>query len=252
MKYVYTLVLFFSLFGLMAQNEAIFDKATKAYNEGNYEEAITYYQQILDSGQHSAALYYNLGNSYYKLNEIAPSIYNFEKALILAPGDREILENLEYARNMTLDDIDAVPATGISRFVNSITGQLSFDQWAVAAIIFGILFVILYIAFYFFRFTTQKRVAFIGSLVALFLSLLCVVFAYTEYMDYQSDNPAIIFEEEVVVRAEPNERSSEAFVLHEGTRVQALEELEGWHKIRLADGKTGWIMGNAMRMLKDF
>ncbi|WP_373075411.1 SH3 domain-containing protein, partial [Zeaxanthinibacter enoshimensis] len=88
--------------------------------------------------------------------------------------------------------------------------------------------------------------------VALFLSLLCVVFAYTEYMDYQSDNPAIIFEEEVVVRAEPNQRSSEAFVLHEGTKVQALEELDGWQKIRLADGKTGWVQGNAMRLLKDY
>ncbi|MDC6350862.1 tetratricopeptide repeat protein [Zeaxanthinibacter sp. PT1] len=252
MKYAITFVFFFSLFGLLAQNELAFNKATKAYNEGNYEEAITYYQEILDSGQHSAALYFNLGNSYYKLNEIAPSIYNYEKALLLAPGDREIIENLEYARNMTLDDIDEVPQTGISRFVNSVTGQLSFDQWAVTAIIFGILFVLLYIAFYFFRFTTQKRVSFISSLVALFLCILSLIFAYVEYLNYKADNPAIIFKEEVVVRSEPNQRSTEAFVLHEGTKVQALETLEDWQKIRLSDGKTGWVPEDVIQLLKDY
>lgn len=81
-----------------AQNEAVFNRATDAYNNGDYQKAIDYYSDILDNGEHSAELYFNLGNAFYKLNEIAPSIYNYEKALLLAPNDEEIQNNLSYAK----------------------------------------------------------------------------------------------------------------------------------------------------------
>ena len=127
-KLLYIIVLLTTLIG-NAQNEALFNRATDAYNNGDFQKAIEYYNEILDNGQHSAALYFNLGNAYYKLNQIAPSIYNYEKALILSPNDPEIKNNLSYARNMTLDAIEVIPETGLARIYNSITGVLTFDQW---------------------------------------------------------------------------------------------------------------------------
>lgn len=244
----------FVLFGLnaLAQNEALFKSANEAYNEGDYVKAADRYLAIIDNGEHSAELYFNLGNAYYKLNQIAPSIYYYEKALLLKPNDPEIENNLAYSKNMTLDAIETLPETGLANLYRRVTGFLSFDQWAKAAVFLMILFVLLYIAFYFFRYSTRKRIAFIGSLIALLLAVVCTVFAFIEYEDFKADNPAIVFDEESQVKTEPNNRSQQAFVLHEGTKVNVLDELDDWKKIQLADGKTGWIASESIKLLKDF
>ncbi|MGB3144942.1 MAG: tetratricopeptide repeat protein [Maribacter sp.] len=234
------------------QNDKLFDQATTAYNAGEFEKAIELYDQILNSGQHSAAVYYNLGNAYYKQNEIAESIYYYEKALLLSPNDDEIKTNLSYAQNMTLDAIGTVPQTGLSKLYKNVTGKLTFDQWAYLAIASMMVFVLLYIAFYYFNFSSRKRWAFIGSIIALFICILAVVFAYVQRRDFNAQRPAIIFAEEIAIKSEPNESSTEIFVLHEGTKVNVAESLNDWNKIVLSDGKTGWIQNEKLRLLKDF
>ena len=247
-----TILVLLMCFWVSAQNETLFNEATKVYNEGDYEKAVENYLKILENGEHSAELYFNLGNSYYKLNQIAPSIYYYEKALLLKPNDAEIKNNLAYAQNMTLDAIETMPETGLSKIYKKITGFLSFDQWAYSAIIFMLLFVLAYIAFYYFRYATQKRIAFITSIVSLIIAVVSVVFAYVQYNDFRATQPAIIFSEEVVIKSEPNNRSQEAFTLHQGTKVSVLEELNDWKKIQIADGKTGWIRSENIRLLKNF
>lgn len=236
----------------IAQPEVMFDSATVAYNQGNYEKAIGFYEDILEGGKHSAALYYNLGNCYYKLNEIAPSIYYYEKALLLSPNDAEIKNNLVYAQNMTLDAIDPLPETALARLYKGVAGILSFDGWAYSGVAFVLIFVLAYILFYYFRYPTQKRIAFISSLVAIALAVLFVLFAFLRYEDYKADQPAIIFAEEINVKTEPNNRSEVAFTLHEGTKVNVLEGFDTWKKIQLSDGQVGWIPQNTLRLLKDF
>jgi len=252
MKKLMTFLLLLICFSVSGQNEALFSEASKAYNGGNYENAIQNYLEILENGQHSAEVYFNLGNSYYKLNQIAPSIYYYEKALLLRPNDSEIKNNLAYAQNMTLDAIDEMPETGLSKIKKNLTGFLSFDQWAKTAVIFMILFVLLYIAFYYFRYSTRKRIAFIASLVSLFIAIVSVIFAFVQFSDFTSDRPAIVFSEEIAIRSEPNDRSQEVFTLHEGTKVNVLDELNEFQKIKIADGKTGWVPKESIRVLKDF
>ena len=242
----------FASFSASAQNEALFNNATTAYNEGRYEKAVENYLEILENDQHSAELYFNLGNCYYKLNQIAPSVYYYEKALLLKPNDPEINNNLSYAQNMTLDAIDEVPETGLAKIKKSLTGFLSFDQWAKTAVAFMILFVLLYIAFYFFRYSSRKRIAFITSIVALLVSVVSVIFAYIQYDEFNADRPAIVFAEEIAIRSEPNDRSQEVFRLHEGTKVYVLEELNDFQKVLIADGKTGWVPKESIKLLKDF
>jgi len=250
-KLLTIIVLLLSLLG-NAQNEALFNRATDAYNDGDYPKAIEYYTGILENGQHSAELYFNLGNAYYKLNQIAPSIYNYEKALLLSPNDPEIKNNLAYAQNMTLDAIETMPETVLSKIYKNITEVLTFDQWSYAAVVFMILFVFLYIAFYYFTYATKKRIAFVGSIISLFISLIAVLFAFVQYNDFKAEQPAIIFANEVRIKSEPNERSEQIFVLHEGTKVNILEELNDWKKIKIVDGKTGWVTSESIKPLKDF
>ena len=128
-KIVFLLCLLSLNFGF-AQNEKLFNNATEFYNNGEYSKAIDNYKQILDNGEHSSSLYFNLGNSYYKLNAIGPSIYYYEKALLLSPNNEEIKNNLRFAQNMRLDAIEEVPKTEISKMYTSLTGMFTFDQWA--------------------------------------------------------------------------------------------------------------------------
>lgn len=241
-------------FPTLAQNGTmdLFEKANSLYNQGKYQEAIEDYLQISESGQHSAELYYNLGNAYYKLNQIAPSIYYYEKALLLQPNDPDIINNLQYAENMTIDAIDVMPQTGIDRLVSSIVGVFSHTTWAIGSIVFMLLFVVIFLLYYFSSYHRQKRLYFVLSFFLLLVSMVAVVGAYKQYTIQNSKTLAIVFAKETSVTSEPNMGSEEIFQLHEGTKVNVLDTMGGWKKIRLADGKIGWLPAGELKVIKDF
>lgn len=249
--------LLFLLFAILcteshAQSEVLFEKATEAYNEGEFEKAISFYDDILKNGKHSAELYFNLGNCYYKMDEIGPSIYYYEKALLLQPNDSEIKNNLGFAQNMKLDAIDEIPKTAMKRFHDSLVLAFSPDQWGYFAVAMIILFVLGFITYYILYEATHKRIAFIAANAALFIAIFCIIMGYLGIRNQKLQNPAIIFEREVVITSEPNERSEKVFALHEGTKVNVLESLESWSKVRIADGQTGWMPSESLKILKDF
>jgi tetratricopeptide (TPR) repeat protein len=238
--------------GAFAQNQSLFDQGNALYNDGKYAEAIDKYIAILESESHSADLYYNLANAHYKLNNIAPSIYYYEKALQLNPDDFDIKNNITFARNMTIDAIEVVPDAGFSRLVNSATNTFSFDNWARIAVALVFCFVVLFLIYYFAYSTLIKRFTFIGSLASLFLVCVTLAFAFHKYNLDKKDNPAIVFAQESKVKSNPNLRSEEAFRLHEGTKVQVIDNYNDWKKIELSDGKTGWVISDDIRLLKGF
>ncbi len=250
-KTFYILSLLFSFLGF-AQNEALFEKANALYNDGKYAEAIDNYSAILESGNHSADLYFNLANANYKLNNIAPSIYYYEKALQLAPDDSDIINNAAFAKNMTIDAIDVIPDAGFSKLLKSTTNKMSFDDWAKVSVGLVFCFVILFLIYYFTYSTINKRMAFIGSLTALVFVCITLAFAFHKYNLDKKDNPAIVFAQESKVKSDPNTRSEESFRLHEGTKVQVVEAYNDWKKIKLSDGKTGWVVSDDIKLLKDF
>ncbi|MEL6976439.1 MAG: tetratricopeptide repeat protein [Bacteroidota bacterium] len=237
---------------LFGQNTARFEKATELYNKGQYNEAAEQYLSILENGEHSAALYFNLGNCYYKQNEIGPSIYYYEKALLLKPNDPEILNNLGYAQNMRLDAVEQMPQTELGKLYDGLVNRLSFDQWSYLAIALMMFCVLCYLAYYFLGVASQKRVAFVTSVISLILGCSAVLLAYLQYREFVSDNPAIVFAREVKIQAEPNANSESVFTLHEGTKVNVLDSLEAWRKIKLEDGQIGWVKIEKIKLLKDF
>lgn len=245
---IYILIGLFSM-SFFAQNQSIFEKANALYNEGKYAEAIDNYNTILDTNNHSSELYFNLANAHYKLNNIAPSIYFYEKALQLAPNDTDIKNNIAFARNMTIDAIDSVPEAGLSKLFKSIANSFSFDVWAKIAIGSVLGFVVLFLIYYFAYSSVKKRIAFIGSIGALIIMVITLALAFHKYNLVQKDRPAIIFAQESKIKSEPNSRSEESFRLHEGTKVQILDTVNDWKKIKLSDGKTGWVSNEDIRAL---
>jgi len=252
MRHILYIVTFLFCISLSSQNEALFDAANKLYNEGNHQEAIEKYEDILSNGAHSSELYFNLGNAYYKLNKIAPSIFYYEKAIQLSPNNSDFKSNLSFAENMTIDDIEVVPEIGLSRIGKNVINTFNFDTWATFSVAFVLIFVILFLGYYFSNATAKKRLAFIVSSSALGLAIVCLFFAQQKYKFAIKDKPAIVFAKETDIKTEPNLRSEVTFTLHEGTKVQVLEEYDkNWKKIKLADGKTGWIPSGDIKLLND-
>lgn len=252
MRKLLYIVSFLLGFVSFAQNEIVFEQANTLYNEGKYAEAIDKYNSILESNKHSSELYFNLANAHYKLNNIAPSIYFYEKALQLSPNDKDVKNNIAFARNMTVDAIDVIPEAGLSKLIKNTTNTLNFDDWAKASVLFVFCFVILFLIYYFAYTSFKKRMAFIGSLMALFLLCVTLLFAFHKSNLDKKDRPAIVFSQESKIKSEPNLRSEESFRLHEGTKVQILDTVNNWKKIKLSDGKTGWVASEDIKMLDDF
>ncbi len=251
MKNILYIFLFF--FGsIAAQNTTVFEEANTLYNQKKYAEAIVKYESILETKQHSLELYFNLGNANYKLNNIAPSIYYYEKALQLKPNDKEVLNNIAYTKSMMVDAIQTIPELGLSKFFNKITHALSYDNWAKLAIVLMVLFVVLFIMYYFTYNTSKKRVSFVSSFAFLFLSLISISLAFQKNGLDKKNNPAIVFAQETEVKTDPNLASENTFVLHEGTKVQVLDTMSNWKKIRLQNGKIGWVIGDDIKLLNVF
>ena len=233
---------------LFAQN--VLDNANSLYKKGQYEEAITEYENIFRSKKHSAELYYNLGNCYYKLNKVAPAIYNFEKALLLNPDDAEIQNNLRFAQKRTIDDIKTVPKVGFSKILSDLTARYHYNTWAWMAVGFASLFFVCFVLFYFLSKTGLKRLFFTIMILSFISIIVCITAAYSAKKSFDNDQPAIVFSESIGIKTEPRTTAPDSFVLHEGTKVFVLETSNAWKKIELLDGKKGWIPSASIKMLK--
>ena len=227
-----------------------FEKGNDLYQKGKYEQAISEYESILATKQHSAELYFNPGNCYYKLNKVAPAIYNYEKALVLNPDDAEIANNLKFAQKLQIDEIKVVPQVGFSKMVHDFTSIFHYNTWAWISVGLATLFLLCFSGYYFSRLTFSKRVFFFGMFALLFLLLISVSSAISEKDHYEREKPAIVFAEIVLVKSEPQNASNTVFTLHEGTKVFVLEALDNWKKIQLTDGTEGWIEKTAIREVK--
>lgn len=235
-------------FSTVAQGpDALFKEANTFYKEGNYERAIGVYLSIEEQGYFSADLFYNLGNSYYKLNSVAPSIYYYEKALKIDPLHEDTLFNLPFAQRMTIDIIEALPKSLSERFSEAVIEKLSYDTWASIAVVAAFLASLMFLFYYFSGSSNKKLFYFNSFLLSLFVMVITVFFAYSNFDHAQKNRQAIIFEPSVEILNAPTESSDEAFELHEGTKVLILDELDQWKKIKIRDGKIGWIPDTALR-----
>ncbi len=218
------------------------------YNQGNYQEAIDVYETIVyRSKKQSPELYFNIANCYYKLNKVAPTIYNYEKALLLNPDFEAAKNNLEIAKKLQIDDIKVIEKVGISKLLQNFTSTFHYDTWAWIAIGFGMLFLLFFILYYFSEASLIKRLLFSGMLVVLFLLLISVSCAIFEKSNSENNKQAIVFAEVTSLLLSPKSSSKEIMKLHEGTKVFVLASEKSLMKVQLTDGVMGWIDGNSVK-----
>ena len=248
--YHYLLILFiFSITSLFAQNGAtLFDQANAAYNGGNYTLAIEKYEAILADELHSAELYFNLGNAHYRLGNVAESVYYFEQAKRLNLTDKTIINNSRFANNMTQDAIEELPQTQIERLQLQLLALFHIEQWTIITLVFAWIGALL---FFLYRWNNQilyKRLFFSSAIVVVLISLLSLGLTQKK-QSLDLIQKAVIFEREIEIWGEPNNRADILFLLHEGTVVEVTDALEGWSKIKLANGSEGWIQNKAIKQL---
>ena len=250
-KVVKLIVVFLFVYsGLYAQNNSeLFEKANELYRNENYVEAIGIYEEIEASGLVSSELYYNLGNAYYKINKVAPSIYNLEKALLLNPQNKDASNNLVFANRMKIDAIEELPKTFFQNLEIDIVQKLTYNQWAYLAVFSSILMSLFFLFFYFSYIPTRKRIYFLTSLLGVLFLIVSTLFAYKKYVTSIATVEAIVYKQKVSVKNAPSDTSQEVFELHEGLKVFVLDAVDIWRKIKLADGKTGWVHNESLKTL---
>jgi len=236
-----------------AQNvDTLFVSANELYRNGAFKEAIKKYKKIESQEMVSSELYLNLGNAYYRLNEVGPTIFYYEKALKLNPLNVDVKNNLVFAKRLALDNIEEVPKTVFQKFNTNYLQKLSYNEWAIVAVVFSFSTSIFFLFFYFGYSSRKKRIYFTTSGISLILLIFSVFITYSQYSLTKKNKEAIVFVQKTEVRNAPTLNSEEIFTLHEGTKVIVLDAIDNWKKIKLVDGKQGWIIADEIKLLTDF
>lgn len=215
--------------------------ADSAYARQQYQQAIKDYEELLHDGV-SAELYYNLGNAYYRTDNITRAVLNYERALLLSPGDGDIRFNLQMARSKTIDKITPESEMFFVTWYHALVNIMSVDGWARTALVSFALAIVLALAYLFSASIWVRKVGFFGGLAFIAVFILANLFAYQQRQELVNRTGAIIISSAVPVKSTPSKSGTDLFILHEGTKVEITDgTMRGWKEIRVADGKEGWI-----------
>lgn len=239
-KIIFCLLVPFVAWNAFAQ-EATIKEAEAAYTKEDYGKAVELYEGLLKSYGESAEIYYNLGNAYYKENKIAPAILNYERALLLDPGDGDIRFNLQLARQKSVDKIEPVGDFFLYRWFDKVQNIGAADSWARTGIFCFILFIGCLLLFFFSKWIHLKKIGFYLGLFFLVLVLFSNLFAANQKRELANRSGAIVFAPTVTVKSSPDASGTDLFVLHEGTKVSVKSTLGEWSEIELEDGNVGWM-----------
>lgn len=237
------------VFGAKAELSDSLKAANELYAANKIGKAINLYESIVDSGYESAALYYNLGNAYYKQNNLVNAILNYERAKKLAPRDEDIQFNLELANQFVIDKIDPIPQPFFVKWGNSFINWLRTDTWAIISLTSFVLALLFGLFYAFIRKVSLRKASFSIGVVLLIVSIGSFSFAAKQKSDRIHKQSAIIFSPSVTVKASPNEKSVDLFVIHEGLKVHILQNRNYWLEIKLDDGNRGWIQKEALKII---
>lgn len=216
-----------------------FDEGNERYRTGDYQGAVEAYQQAIEGGYTSDALYYNMGNAWYRLDNLGQAIRYYEKARLLAPENVELLHNLEIARAKTVDQFSQLPAPAwVAWWENMIT--TNGGRWLFWT---GFLFYLIAIGAAVYRIRTGKRNPWLrrGMTVAILFGALLLVAAFAASLQSIDALRAVILAEEVDLRTTPNEEGAIESEIHEGLVVDVLQRNNDWIEVRLPNGATGWV-----------
>jgi len=225
--------------GTMARGNAL-------YESGEYQEAVAEYQKVLRYGMRNAAVHYNLGNGWFKLDRLGPAILHYERALRLNPGDDDARGNLAYARSLIIDRVDQTETNIYLRLLMKYRGALSPDQSAfiflAAWLIFSAAILMRIIGNGSNRKSARNRLIFYTALAALLVMIASGMQYGFRWRHLTSTDQAIVMTEKVDVTSAPGADAKLVTLIHEGLKIRIVEEREGWLRIDIPGvGLGGWV-----------
>lgn len=226
----------------------LFEKGNKAFKDNRFEESILLYNAILEKQKVSAAVYYNLGNAYFKMNDIPNAILNYEKSLKIDPNDDDAKKNLELVNLKTIDKVESKPELPITNWWRSLLNTNEIDEWAIKSIYLSFLALALLLLYLFFK-GIAKRIFFFSGLFAILLSVVFYLMGSYQRSLHLHGTEAIIFSTNVTVKGSPEDDGTRLFVIHEGTKVKIIKNLDDWTEISLMNGNKGWVKTEVYKVI---
>jgi tetratricopeptide (TPR) repeat protein len=248
-RYILILVIFSVFVRYAASQDTSKDKFYQGvtyFTAGSYDKALQVWTDIYKTGFRSANLDYNIGNAYFKLNNIPSAILYYERAYLLKPGDENINYNLQVARTLNVDRFQEIPELFFIKWYNFVSLSLSTNTWAKISLFTFILFLLLLSLYIYSSRHRSKVIGFWFALLCLFLSLSTLAFTIRNKSLVYNSNKAIITSPIISGKSSPDKSGNDLFVLHEGTKVTIEDEVGEWLEIRLSDGNKGWVPGNSI------
>ncbi len=243
------LLLTAALESFSGEEQALVAKANKAYTAGAYTEAANTYKKVVAMGMESAGLYYNLGNACFKMNDLAGAILWYERARQLDPGNEDNDFNLKVANNKIADKIEPLPELFYKRWYKGIVLTCSVDTWAWLGIMLFILSLSAGMLYLISRVLILRKFGFWSAIVVMFMALLSFLFTWSGSIITRSADEAVVFAPTITVKSSPDEKSTDLFVIHEGSKVQLIDKIGIWYEIRIANGSVGWLPVSAIEKI---
>lgn len=220
-----------------------------AYVREDYATAASIYEELLQKGV-SAELYYNLGNSYYKIDNIAKAVLNYERAVLLSPNNRDYKANLAIASSKIVDKDESSPELFFITWGKTIVNWMTSDQWAVLAVSTFILCLVSLMIFFLSKKTALKKIGFVIAMLTLITAPIFNYCSLYQKKKITNQDTAIVMEPSVTVRSTPSESGTSLFVIHEGKKVKITDNsMSSWKEIELENGEVGWLPTEAIEII---
>lgn len=239
----------FILFSISVLGNGIFQKADEAYNQKNYTEAIALYEELVKQGYKDATVYYNLGNAYFKNNQLARAILNYERALRLDPANEDIKHNIAFVNQQTIDKIEVQPEPFIKTWVRFVRDLFSIKIWSIFSILFVAVGCVCIVLMIIFAVPRWRMALFVVACIAFVVAVFSFVFANLQKNNVNRQDEAIIMDKIVTVKSTPDASGTNLFTVHEGIKVQITDRAGTWIEIRFTDGNKGWITNRTVEII---
>jgi tetratricopeptide (TPR) repeat protein len=231
------------------KSDVKFNKGVTQFSARNFKEALDLWNDLYNTGYRSASLAYNIGNAYFKLDNIPSAILFYERAYLLDPTDENINYNLQIARTLIVDRFNEIPELFFVKWYHYIALSLPTNTWARISIVSFILCLLLISVYIYSSNYRYKLAGFWSAVFLIILTVLSLNFSLKNKSLVYDSRKAIIMTPVVSGKSSPDNSGTDLFVLHEGTKVKVEDIVGDWYDIRLSDGNKGWVPGSALSII---